>query len=132
MGGDRGKVCKPAVAVDADGDVADTEVCAAPQTLVAGPAGDVRVAGDAGAKGQGDAVPHSHHLARELMAQGDGRGTGKLALQKMPVGAADACCKDADQNLAGSGNGVRDLCQLDPADRLQPDCAHSLLSSLVR
>lgn len=126
--GDRGPLGKSAVAVDADGNVPGAEVHPTAQALVAGSASDVRIAGDAGAEGQGDALSPTDDLAREFVAQGDRRGAGKLALVKVPVSAADACRLDLDQHLAGTGGGVGDLCQFDPANRLQPDCAHCLPS----
>jgi hypothetical protein len=122
--GQDGHLGKTAVAVDADGDVAEAKVDPAAQALVAAAAGDVRVAGDQGAEGQGDPRSRGDDFAREFMAQGHGRGAGKLALEEMPVGAADAGGADTDQHLAGAGGRVRNLHHLDPSHRLQLDCAH--------
>jgi|GEM_PF-5907154 len=124
VGGQSGKPGKTAVAMDADGDVAGAQVDAAPQALVASPTGDVGIAGDPGADRKHHTVTRGNDLAAELVTEGDRWHTGKLALEKVPVRAADARGKDTHQNLAGAGDRDRNLDCLDPSDRLQPHSPH--------
>jgi len=48
-------------------------------------------------------------IAREFMAERDWRHAGKLALEEMPVGAADADGLHTDQHLARAGFPLRHI-----------------------
>jgi hypothetical protein len=109
-----------------------TEIDATGVAVRTAPAGDVGIAGDAIAdRKAGHGGSNRLDDPGEFMSERHRRRTGKFAMEKMPVGAADAAGLDPHQDIVRPGHGLVDLPNDDAADALQPHRFHVCRASGV-
>ena len=119
---------KAAVAVNAKRDKILAQVDAPKSALWASAARNVRVGGDALADAKaGDFAAESLDDAGIFVAKGDGWGAGKLALEQVTIGTADAASLDLEENFIGTRHGSGNVANCDFVAGQKSDGLHGSL-----
>ncbi len=118
-------VGEPSVAVNANRAEVLAEIDAAILAVRATSAGDVGIAGDAIAEAKAfDPFAYRLDNAGKLMAKRNRRVGRELALQDVPVGAADAAGFDPHQQVARAGHRLFDVMRRQAANCVKADRFH--------